>query len=724
MSYYRKLLTTNVVVSTAYILFFSLILSAISFVFEKKVYETNMVDYIQSAADDIDSSFFLNTIAISSTLSSSEYIKKYAKETEPDYINRKKVSAFLQDAVDGLLTNGAELAVTKYYDNHVMTSKYTADNFNFLYDRYGFSKEDIAHAIDELNSAAFSYTACIFSRGEKNSYLTVIAKDSSINLLPYYVLVFYPINNLFSVGQYEDILTPAISIGGKPVYVGDDDLYDVFRDYTESGKPHGHRIFSFTPKTVRTTEELTYHFIVRNNYMFKFMPNIIISFLFCIPLLIISLFLMLLITKKIYEPVSRLVNALPKSDNASENEFDFIMAEYYHLKSDNTENSRAINRFKMSAKDKFISDLLFGTLSSGEIAQYSEEYKLPEVTREITVVIAEYSDYDNLIKNLSRSGLFNLKTTVTSLIRSVFGDKMLIITETSPNNHVMITDCDDISKLRVTLQTTLLQIMEDMDIEMSASIGHPVDTYVDLCDSYYSAIEVSRHQALDFEHKVVATFLDYENERENRIMYLPQVESSLISAVSSCSFEQAHSLLQSILRESHVSSKAGFAQLVIMLYSTIQKILYNLNVSEKEVFGEDTSVYLDMRGCQSISSLKSIFTAHINTLMSFISQMNSSKLAERSNKMKSFIELHFTEDISLLQLAEFMNMSQEHTSRIFKQETGTNFKEYLMRLRYEKAMKIIKENPGARLNDVAAAVGCTNAKNLSRLIARYKKEEN
>ena len=68
-----------------------------------------------------------------------------------------------------------------------------------------------------------------------------------------------------------------------------------------------------------------------------------------------------------------------------------------------------------------------------------------------------------------------------------------------------------------------------------------------------------------------------------------------------------------------------------------------------------------------------------------------------------------------------MNMSQEHTSRIFKQETGTNFKEYLMRLRYEKAMEIIGNNPNAKMSDVAKAVGCANAKNLSRLIARYKK---
>lgn len=720
MSYYKKLLTTNVVISTAYILFFTLILSAFSFFFEKKVYETNMADYMQNLADDIDSSIS-NTVALSNTISASEYVKEYAKETELDYMNSKRISAFLQDAVDSLLTNGADLAITKYYDSRVVTSKYTLDDFGFLYKLYGFSSEDMARAIDELNSDPLASSACIFSKTEKNSYLTIVAKDSSIYALPYYVLVFYPVNLLFDTGQYKDVLTPAVSIGGKLVYVGDEDLYETVSDYIVSKKTHGSKIFSFTPKSVSTTQDLTYYFVARNNYMLNFIPNILLAFLLCIPLFIIGLFLMLRITKKIYEPVNKLINALPNSENASENEFEFVMSEFYRLKSDNTESSRTINQFKMSAKDKFVSDLLFGTLSSSDVAHYSDEYRLPAITREVTVVIAEYTNYDNLLKTLSRGGLFNLKTTVTSLLRSVFDGKALIVTETSPNNHVIITECNDIGKLRVAFQVTLLQIMEDMDIEISASIGHPVDTYVNLCDSYYSAMEVSRHQALDFEHKVVATYLDYENERENRIMYLPQVEANLIAAVLSCSFDQAHSLLQSILRESHVSSKDGFAQLVIMLYSTIQKILYNLNVSEKEVFGESTSVYLDMRGCQSISSLKSVFTAHLNTLMNFVSQMNISRIAERSDKMKSFIEQHYTEDISLLNLAEYMNMSQEHTSRIFKQETGTNFKEYIMRLRYEKAMEIIGNNPNAKLNDVAVAVGCANAKNLSRLIARYKK---
>ena len=720
MSYYKKLLTTNVVVSTTYILFFSLVLSVFSFFFEKKVYETNMTDYIQNIADDIDFSIS-NTVALSRTVSNSEYVQNYAKETEPDYINRSKVKLFLRNAVDILLRNDAELAVTKYYDNHVITSKYTS-NFDYLYERYGFSADDIAGAIAELNSDPLPNTACIVSKNEKISYLTVVTKDSSILALPYYVLVFYPINILFDTGQYKDVLTPAISIGGKLVYIGDEELYDIASEYISSQNTNGRKIFTFTPNTVNTTQRLTYHFIVRNNYMSQFIPNILLPFLLCVPLFIIGLFLMLRVTKKIYEPVNKLVNALPNSENASENEFEFVMSEFYHLESSNNERDRTINQFKMSAKDKFISDLLFGTLSSREVIQYSKEYHLPPISHEVTVVIAEYNNYDNLVKTLSRGGLFRLKTTVTSLLHSVFGDKTLIITETSPDNHVIIAECGDISKLRVSFQTTLLQIMEDMDIEISASIGHPVDTYVDLCDSYYSAIEVSRHQSLDFEHKVVATFLDYENERENRIMYLPQAESNLIAAVSSCNFDVAHSLLQSIMRESHVSSKDGFAQLVIMLYSTIQKILYNLNVAEKEVFGEGTSVYLDMRSCQSISALKSTFTAQLNTLMNFISEMNISRIAERSDKMKLFIEQHYTEDISLLQLAEFMNMSQEHTSRIFKQETGTNFKEYLMRLRYEKAMEILDKDPGSKLQDVAAKVGCVNAKNLSRLIARYKNE--
>lgn len=720
MSYYKKLLTTNIVVSTAYILFFSLLLSAFSFLSEKKVYEQNMTDFMQSIADDIDFSIS-NTVALSSTVSNSEYIKNYANETEPDYINRKNAMYFLRKGVDILLKNGADLAVTKYYDNHVISSKYTS-TFDFLYEQYGFSEEDMARAIDELNSSPFSNTACIVSKIFNNSYLTVVSKVDSPQTLPYYVLVFYPTNLLFGIKQYEGVLTPAISIGGKLVYVDDESLYDIASECISSGKCSGYRAYNFAPKAVNTTQDMTYHFIVRDNYMQKFIPKILLAFLFCIPLFIIALFLMIGVTKKIYAPVNKLVSALPNSENASKNEFDFVMSEFHHLKSDNSEQDRTINQFKMSAKEKFISDLLFGTLSSRDVIRYSTEYHLPPISREVTVVIAEYSDYDNLMKTLSRGGLFSLKTTVTSLLRSVFGDKSLIITETSPSNHVIITECDDISTLRVAFQTTLLQIMEDMDIEISASIGHPVDTYVNLCDSYYSAIEVSRHKSFDFEHKVVATFLDYENERENRIMYLPQMESNLIAAVSSCSFERAHSLLQSILRESQVSSKDGFAQLVIMLYSTIQKILYNLNVSEKEVFGEGTSVYLDMRSCQSISALKSTFTAQLNTLMNFISEMNISRIAERSDKMKMFIEQHYTEDISLMHLAEYMNMSQEHTSRIFKQETGTNFKEYLMRLRYEKAMEIFDKNPNAKPSDVAVAVGCASAKNLSRLISRYKND--
>ena len=719
MSYYKKLFATNILVSTAYILFFSLIISLFSFFSAKKIYENNMIDHMNNLSVDINGSIS-NAKKLANILQNSEYIQNYADETAPDYLNRQRVFELFHEEINMLLTNGAQIAVTKYYDNHIISS--SSSSFDFYSETHGISSEDMERMLDDFNKSSINSIEYLFSRTAKIDFLTIVIRSFTPAKNQYFVLVTYPINTLMNTGRYSSVLIPAVSIRNDLVYIGDERLLAPVSDYLKTKKAHGYRIFSFSPDSANSVSDFTYHFIIRNKYyLLTFVPEILWAFFLCIPLFIIGIFLMRRITDKIYQPISNLMSVLSNKDLSTENEFDFVISEFNKLKSKDNVNSKIISKFKMNSKDKFIVDLLFGTLSAREIAQSEDEYNLPPISNEVVVVIIEYNNYNELLRNFSRRGLFDLKTTVNSLLTSIFDDvKPMIITETSPNNHVMIVGINDLNSLRASLQTSLLQVMEDMNIDISASIGQPVDSYINLCDSYYSAIEVSRSQSLDFSHKVVATSLDAKTDRENRIIYLPQSEQGLIYAVSTCNFEQVHSILQQIFRESHVNSNDGFAQLVIMLYSTVQKILYNLNLSEKSVFGENTSIYLDLRGCQSVSSLKAAFTAQLNTLMNYISSTYSEKSAERSDEMKKYIESHYTEDISLLNLAEFMNMSLEHTSRIFKQETGTNFKEYLMRLRYEKAMEIMKDDPNLRLKDVALAVGCLNAKNLSRLINRYK----
>lgn len=70
----------------------------------------------------------------------------------------------------------------------------------------------------------------------------------------------------------------------------------------------------------------------------------------------------------------------------------------------------------------------------------------------------------------------------------------------------------------------------------------------------------------------------------------------------------------------------------------------------------------------------------------------------------SYLEMNYTEPISLRELADANHISAEHLSRTFKKETGENISEYITRLRTQKAAELLK-NSQLSVSEIAAFVG-------------------
>lgn len=720
MKFYKKLFTANIIISTVYTFVFTFLVFTLSYSFSKKMYDTNMKTYIEYRTEKINNAISAAKNA-AYIVAADQNVQKYASETYPDYPNRSKVVSFIKLSINSLLSDKCNITVTKYHDNHAISSNYTSA-FDYSYKSKGFSDEQISNIIKDLNSqSVYNMRYCVTTINA-SSFLTIFTKHTVPGQNSnFYVLATYPLNSLFDFDEYNNIIVPFATINNKIAYIKNSALTDVANEYISMGKSK-YNILSYTPDTKNVASDITYHFIVADElYYIHLIPNILLILLICIPIYIFGIIIMRKITNKVYQPISNLLSFLPQNGKTIENEFDFVLSEYHKLENISNEKSNLINQFRLSSKDKFILDLLFGRLTSKQIRTQLEEHNLQNIKNDFVVVIIEYNDFDILSKNLSRSGIYNLKTTVSSYFNELFSsERLCLITETSQNNHIIIISCDNMQKFKTMLQTSLLRIMSDLDIDIYAAIGDITSSYSGICDSYRTANELIRRHVMSFEHKVVLTTQDIKNISENRIVYLPDNEIKLISAVTSCESDKVSNIIHEIFDNNNVSSNEAFAQLTIVLYSTIQKILYNLNMSESEIFSKDTSVYLDLKSCKNLNSLKLTLTAHLNTIMSSISEKQNLLLTERASEMINFVNENFTKDISLLDLSEYMNMSQAHISRLFKSETGINFKEYIMQLRYQKAKEMLESNPNMMLKDVAAAVGYTNTKALSRLLKKYE----
>ena len=86
-----------------------------------------------------------------------------------------------------------------------------------------------------------------------------------------------------------------------------------------------------------------------------------------------------------------------------------------------------------------------------------------------------------------------------------------------------------------------------------------------------------------------------------------------------------------------------------------------------------------------------------------------------------YIRSHFSEDVTLNDVAKYCFVSREHLSRTFKKETGFGFNEYLNVYRLKKADLMLKNNSKNRISQIASSCGFNDSNYFSKL---YKKMYN
>ena len=112
------------------------------------------------------------------------------------------------------------------------------------------------------------------------------------------------------------------------------------------------------------------------------------------------------------------------------------------------------------------------------------------------------------------------------------------------------------------------------------------------------------------------------------------------------------------------------------------------------------------------------------------------KIAQGSNlitMVQEYVQNNYMNEVKLSSLAEMFCVSQEHLSRVFKQETGIGFKDYLMKYRLKKAEEMLRHETGRAVSEVAYACGFNDgnyfsytfkkAYGISPTQIRRKKEE-
>ncbi len=90
-----------------------------------------------------------------------------------------------------------------------------------------------------------------------------------------------------------------------------------------------------------------------------------------------------------------------------------------------------------------------------------------------------------------------------------------------------------------------------------------------------------------------------------------------------------------------------------------------------------------------------------------------------ARKIMSYLEENYNKKISLDKIAGNMYLSPVYISRIFKETTGDSPINYVIRLRLEKAKKLLETPDGENIKQIAMEVGYDDVYHFSKLFKKY-----
>jgi AraC-like DNA-binding protein len=120
---------------------------------------------------------------------------------------------------------------------------------------------------------------------------------------------------------------------------------------------------------------------------------------------------------------------------------------------------------------------------------------------------------------------------------------------------------------------------------------------------------------------------------------------------------------------------------------------------------------------KSVSHLLAILAEHLATKSNQIIVRTAYEDSPLIVRAKQFIDEHYTEELSLGNVAASIHTSRFHLCKQFRRVTGLNFTEFVSRTRVEKAKDLLL-NPNLRVSEIAYEVGFQSLTHFNRMFKR------
>jgi AraC-like DNA-binding protein len=708
--YYNKMFRVFAGIAITYTLLIEIIFIGFYWIPSRQEFVESVETTARSLSEYTDSRL-KSPLETALVLNASEYTSKYLSNTLSDY-ERLRYIKFIQGIHGLTATQKFGLAVTKYDDNYVIMNNQTGgmQYFRSIFRLSESQLESVIHYFKD-NPRVLSQFFTADLSGTTTTYM-IARQEWFGKSAPIYTFTAYHESQLFDLNALSSG-TLALFFNNKLVASSGLLEPDIVKNLADNNFLETDYIKYDTSSSVPG-----YRYVYLTEPQAILTPTLIMIMACGLVAMTVSIWLMAIVTRKMYTPIEGVLKSTGETFTSGD-EFAHIKSTIQSLYTNMETMSQSLAQFKISAENRFLHELLTGLLPQEQIHQKLQRFPKLEIEGPFVVILIQYNETGQFTGEFMHGMTYNAKQQLNTALESLFtGSRMFRIIDLNFETQAIIVQMNEQRQLQEKLRNSIISMEPETGLEITAIIGTTCESLSTISVSYRKAVKTAGMQYYNGKHVKVTHADDVKLSNKNSVYYPLHLEQTLINAVIHRKPAIWQSSLEEIILTNRQERGNSLEPLSLMLEVTVNRIIDGSEIDLSNLLESENSEVIRFRTCRSFDELHQKASDLFSRLEVWFAKEQEKANSGLADTMLSYIHANYQNNISLFDLADYLNLSRNYVSSLFKNAVGRNFKDYVGEYRFHQACAIIQSNPDLRLKDVADMVGC-NTEILIRLFTRY-----
>ena len=436
-----------------------------------------------------------------------------------------------------------------------------------------------------------------------------------------------------------------------------------------------------------------------------------------------------LLSRSMYNPVKKLMLDIQKRKGidfkGTGNEMAVLSKVFETLARQEDALSNALEKNKRELQDKYLTDLLKGTMDqplTADIIHSGINFKFDY----FICAIIGIDRYDIFSEKYSTDQQYYMKMMILKACEEITDSAFNVCGVLYEKNKIAIV----INSESYSPENTDEQLYFDLlslQKEVAKVMNNTITIGVSNCYTELNSLGTSFSEAQEaLSNRIIkssGSIIFYKSiaDSEARYFYPYQIETHILNYLKLGSKQEVFDSIDDLInmiRSYNGISPDNIIQIFIQLIGNTVKYLVEQNINVSNIFGNDYNIYQKLASKETLNDIKVWLTGFYSGVLQYMSS-NIDSTRPHADKVMDYIHDNFRANIDTTSIATNNKLGYSSIGRIVKGKTGKNVLEYINGLRIEEAKRLLRQT-NMNVADIAINVGYNNDQSFSRFFRKFE----